>query len=217
MPRAKSSSGSKSKKIDGGGTKSTGRKSKDTSVVDVDEGSDNDEADGEVEQSETTEHLPVAPKSTQALRKVIIAPKDIRTHGWENIEECQIKHPKSGKKSLFLLDTGSSRCDGNLLFEVLSMQHDTRSWFVDNTVISDGNMYLCTPVDPLFFVIPVMEKSSKAKPLIDHLIEGSLPKAVAEVLTKRLSHKQLEFVSIKKDFEDFVVFLYSEEKTLKYS
>jgi len=79
MPRGKgkSSSGKKSTRGSAGGTKS-----KEIGVVDFDcEGSEGEEGhnlseDEEKGQSDAVvENLPVAPSSSQALRKVIIAPK----------------------------------------------------------------------------------------------------------------------------------------------
>ena len=34
-----------------------------------------------------------------------------------------------------------------------------RSWFVGDAVLEDGSMYLCTPVDPLFLALPLLESS----------------------------------------------------------
>jgi hypothetical protein len=34
-----------------------------------------------------------------------------------------------------------------------------RSWFIDDSVQGDGSLYLCTPVDPLFLALPLLEAS----------------------------------------------------------
>lgn len=48
--------------------------------------------------------------------------------------------------------------DGHLQ-EVNWYKERYRSWFVGDSVQEDGSMYLCTPVDPLFLALPLLESS----------------------------------------------------------
>ncbi len=48
--------------------------------------------------------------------------------------------------------------DGHLQ-EVNWYKERFRSWFVGDAVLEDGSMYLCTPVDPLFLALPLLESS----------------------------------------------------------
>lgn len=34
-----------------------------------------------------------------------------------------------------------------------------RAWFLGDYVLGDGGMYLCTPIDPLFLALPLLESS----------------------------------------------------------
>lgn len=38
-----------------------------------------------------------------------------------------------------------------------------RSWFIEDTVKSEGKMYLSTPIDPIFLVLPYLRKVSTFK------------------------------------------------------
>eukprot|EP00698_Gefionella_okellyi_P023318 TRINITY_DN792_c0_g1_i2.p1 TRINITY_DN792_c0_g1~~TRINITY_DN792_c0_g1_i2.p1 ORF type:complete len:229 (+),score=63.58 TRINITY_DN792_c0_g1_i2:138-824(+) len=39
------------------------------------------------------------------------------------------------------------------------MKEQYSSWFVGDTVVDDGSMYYASPVDPLFILLPVLEKA----------------------------------------------------------
>jgi len=41
---------------------------------------------------------------------------------------------------------------------MLTFNFLSRCFFVNDSVVSDGNFYTITPFDPLFFLIPVMSK-----------------------------------------------------------
>ena len=38
---------------------------------------------------------------------------------------------------------------------------DTSSWFKDDSVITEGSLYLVTEMDPLFLFIPLLQKQKK--------------------------------------------------------
>lgn len=40
------------------------------------------------------------------------------------------------------------------------LKFDFRSWFIEDTVKSEGKMYLSTPIDPIFLVLPYLRKVS---------------------------------------------------------
>lgn len=45
----------------------------------------------------------------------------------------------------------------------LSVQID-RSWFVGNTVQQTGELFLCTPMDPMFLILPLLELHQRKVP-----------------------------------------------------
>ena len=60
--------------------------------------------------------------------------------------------PHAGEPAEYLL------IDGHLQ-EVNWYKERFRSWFVGDAVLEDGSMYLCTPVDPLFLALPLLDSS----------------------------------------------------------
>ena len=60
--------------------------------------------------------------------------------------------PHVGEPAEYLLIEGH-------LQEVNWYKERFRSWFVGDAVLEDGSMYLCTPVDPLFLALPLLESS----------------------------------------------------------
>jgi len=88
---------------------------------------------------------------------------------------------------------------------------------VDDSVVSDGNIYTCTPMDSLFFILPALMKDGKAKPLADHLYEIIRDDSFVKILTSRLiDSPQMEHISKKIVCDDIVAFKYLEENTLAW-
>eukprot|EP00798_Chlamydomonas_sp_ICE-L_P004557 gene4557-14737_t len=48
---------------------------------------------------------------------------------------------------------------GGCLQEVNRFKQKQSSWFVGGGVVSDGGVYMATPVDPIFVLLPVLERS----------------------------------------------------------
>lgn len=46
--------------------------------------------------------------------------------GWKHVEELQMKHPRTNSKSLFLLCADNADSSALHLFEVLTMEQETR-------------------------------------------------------------------------------------------
>lgn len=48
------------------------------------------------------------------------------------------------------------------------------SWFVDNSVISDGSLYIWSPIDPLFLLLPALERAQLQGSFcsVEHIVEG---------------------------------------------
>ncbi len=60
--------------------------------------------------------------------------------------------------------------DGHLQ-EVNWYKERYRSWFIGDSVLEDGSIYLCTPVDPLFLALPLMESSRMQVKLSHHYLK----------------------------------------------
>jgi ribonuclease H2 subunit B len=56
-----------------------------------------------------------------------------------------LRHPNTGESAVFLFSPAN-----NSVQEILTYNEATRSWFIDESVKSDGKMQLSTPIDPIF-------------------------------------------------------------------
>lgn len=56
-----------------------------------------------------------------------------------------LRHPNTGESAVFLFSPAN-----NSVQEVLTFNEGKRSWFIDETVKSDGKLHLSTPIDPIF-------------------------------------------------------------------
>lgn len=98
------------------------------------------------------------------------------------------------------------------IYELLQFNEKCRSWFINDTVSSNGKIYLTSRIDPLFIFIQYLEKhcKSKAQPL-DQILEDS-----AIVFSKFLKSEQMRLVADQKGPDDLKAFIYNEEKTIKW-
>ena len=103
-----------------------------------------------------------------------------------------LRHPRTGRAAQYMLlpaseGAASAGADGGdppaamMLCEVQAGAETVdngapllqpTSWFIGHRVCSDGALYLATPVDPLFLLLPVLHAArAKASPL-DQLLDG---------------------------------------------
>ncbi|KAF9287205.1 hypothetical protein BGZ68_002097 [Mortierella alpina] len=62
-----------------------------------------------------------------------------------------LPNPSSGLPSRYVIQ------DGQLYELQASDSEGLRSWFIEDTVQSDGSLYLITPMDPVFMFIPILD------------------------------------------------------------
>ncbi|KAI9290976.1 hypothetical protein K502DRAFT_368804 [Neoconidiobolus thromboides FSU 785] len=63
-----------------------------------------------------------------------------------------LPHPKTGNRVKFIIND-------NKLYEIKCMEHEEhRSWFIGNYVVQDGKLYLVSPFDPLFLLLPILDR-----------------------------------------------------------
>lgn len=110
------------------------------------------------------------------------------------------------KKSMFVRSSDGS------LYELLQFNEKYRSWFLNQTVCSNGKIYFTSKLDPLFIFLQYLEEQckTKAKPL-DQIMEGS-----AEIFIDTLKLQQMRMVADQKGPDDLKAFMFNEEKTLKW-
>jgi len=176
----------------------------------------------QVEDDEVEKKKPPS-AATKSIRKVFIVGQDMLSGGWENIEQITLQNPKTRRPSVFLVDARNSadlaeeERDKPFLFEVLTMEEETRSFFIGENVISDGNVYTCTVVDPLFTVLPIMRQSNKAMQLEDHLREHFEDARILKLLCYRLlASNQLKNIAKKIVCDDIIAFKFMDDKMFEW-
>lgn len=122
-----------------------------------------------------------------------------------------LRHPNTGDSAIFLFSPAN-----NSVQEVLTFNDGKRSWFIDDTVKSDGKMQLSTPIDPIFLVLPYLRKycTNQAIPLSQLLQDEDFPET--ERLLKSSGLKYLNLIADRKGDEELNAFKYNEEKTLSW-
>uniref|UniRef100_A0A182YMA9 Ribonuclease H2 subunit B n=1 Tax=Anopheles stephensi TaxID=30069 RepID=A0A182YMA9_ANOST len=102
------------------------------------------------------------------------------------------------------------------LYEVNCFSEQHRSWFINETVCSNGKIFLPTPVDPLFLALPYLVEncSERAVPLDQILVDDKFPHTAS--LTDVLSPARVSLVADEKRAGDIHAFQYNETKTLRW-
>lgn len=67
-----------------------------------------------------------------------------------------LRHPKTGNPTCYAFINGS-------LHELHWFKQSYGSWFVGNYVCEDGGLYMATPVDPIFLLLPIFEEARMKK------------------------------------------------------
>jgi len=142
-------------------------------------------------------------------RVMIVPEAALQEASSENVQIIKLRHPKTETGSSFLLNPSNKR-----IFELMSFEEDHRSWFIGSKVVSDGRIFLTTPVNPVFLALPYLVKAEKLVPL-DQMLEDSEFPLTEEVLIAALDEK-LEVIADRKGDKDLNVWKYNEEKALEW-
>ncbi|XP_049279998.1 ribonuclease H2 subunit B [Anopheles funestus] len=124
-----------------------------------------------------------------------------------------LRNPATRNESKYLIRRTS---EGSQLYEVNCFNEHHRSWFINESVCSNGKIFLPTPIDPLFLALPylVAECSERAIPLDQILIDDSFPHT--SNLTDVLSPKRMNLLADEKRAGNILAFKYNETKTLEW-
>lgn len=102
------------------------------------------------------------------------------------------------------------------VFEIMQFCQPHRSWFINETVCSNGRIYLTTLVDGLFLLLPLLEKNcSKHALLLDQAIRDDEFPETSRLL-EIVKPEQLSMIADQKGSDDLIAFKYNEEKTLNW-
>lgn len=130
------------------------------------------------------------------------AAEDEQTH---NI--VPLPHPKTEASSLYL------KADSGEYLELVKFKEKRGSWIVDDFVEPDGSLYVATPMDPLFFAVPLLQKSDKFRPLEDFVEDNSYPHLVNVI---RSCSNRMQHIADVKELGEDQVYRYNETKCLAW-
>ncbi|XP_053664590.1 ribonuclease H2 subunit B [Anopheles marshallii] len=124
-----------------------------------------------------------------------------------------LRNPATKNESKYLIRRTP---DASHLYEVSCFNEQHRSWFINESVCSNGKIFLPTPVDALFLVLPyLVEKcSERAVPLNQILIDDSFP--YISNLNDVVSPSRMSLVADEKCAGNIIAFKYNETKTLEW-
>ncbi|KAF7239892.1 Ribonuclease H2 subunit B [Varanus komodoensis] len=119
-----------------------------------------------------------------------------------------------GQAALYLFSS-----DAHQLFEVKAFCEEYRSWFIGQTVQSDGRLFFAIPVDPLyfalFFLLKAEKEQGKFQPLDQILMDEEFPSCAMLLQCPSLS-QSIRHIAEEKEIGCRKFYKYSEEKTLKW-
>jgi len=122
----------------------------------------------------------------------------------------KIPHPRTGKEHQFLLSH-----NGEKIFEVLQFREETRSWFVEDSVQKDGGLYIITPVDPLFLILPYLTKFSQKFRTLEQLLLDEGHPSISRLTGCLTSEETLNICDVKVD-DDLQVYRLNNDKVIAW-
>ncbi|XP_037773939.1 ribonuclease H2 subunit B-like [Penaeus monodon] len=126
-----------------------------------------------------------------------------------DIQVIKLKHPRTLNSAMFIYDK-----KGKQLFELVAFDEEYRSWLIGETVQSDGKLYITTPVDISYLILPYLMQATKNVPL-DHLLEDDKYPAIVHV-SSLAAGKDFSHIADRKGSPDLGVWKYSKESTLSW-
>ncbi|KAI3717621.1 hypothetical protein L1987_69353 [Smallanthus sonchifolius] len=88
--------------------------------------------------------------------RLLVASSDPSAIGDDNGRLLQLRHPKTGDRTCYLLINGG-------LQELNWFKQSYGSWFMGDYICEDGGLYAATPVDPVFILLPMFDEARMKK------------------------------------------------------
>ncbi|XP_018019661.1 ribonuclease H2 subunit B [Hyalella azteca] len=127
------------------------------------------------------------------------------------IKAVQLRHPRTDSAAMYFLSVDSSNM--NIISEVNVFDEGNRSWFMGESIISDGKIYLGTPYNAVYLILPYLMKAEQNVPLDQLLEDEEFPSAIQLASCSNLCLKN---VADAKGSSDLNVWKYNEKKTLSW-
>ncbi|KAL6485276.1 hypothetical protein MHYP_G00073210 [Metynnis hypsauchen] len=125
----------------------------------------------------------------------------------------KLRNPATGAASQYLFRSGDER-----VYEVKAFTEDFHSWFIDQTVQRDGRLLYVTPVDPVFLVLPYLQRGGaegKFQPLQQMVMDEDYP-GCTRLLKCTQALDSVHHVADEKVVGDLKFHRYNQEKTLEW-
>jgi len=97
------------------------------------------------------------------------------------------------------------------------------SWFIDNNIHKDGSLYMATPIDPLFMILPLLELHRKKSAehagyfcTLDQILSQTITDINQISSFMKIKHLNLSFICDIKDIGDQQLFRLNDTKVLKW-
>lgn len=142
--------------------------------------------------------------------KVFLIKKSLIPEDDKDLEILSLTHPRTGAGAKFIIY-------GKQVYEITSFQEKFRCWFMGQSAIANGNVYMTTSIDPLFLALPLLvaDCSDRAVP-IEQLFVDSDSLKNGRLLDVFEDVEQLELVADVKRSGDITALKYNEKKTMAW-
>lgn len=164
------------------------------------------EPDSDNEESVESGSLSGVVRSRAGEKRVLIAESGCLAEESEP-EIVTLPHPSNGQAAKFLITK-----DNKSVKELLTYGEENRSWFIDETIESNGRVFLAAPFDPALILMPILKRAEKLQPL-DQILAESKQKFPE---LSRLREVDLSKIADVKGSADLNVWKFDEGKALKY-
>lgn len=159
-------------------------------------------------------------KTDSNKKYIFVVPKTfLKTPSKGDVEEklfttITLQNPRTREHEMFLLKKSAET--KTTLCEVNCHLSEPSSWFIgDNYIQSDGSIYISSPVDPLFFLLPYLsnEKSGKFV-LLDQILDDTALRVFDD--SNILDKQQIMNIAESQDAGSFCAYKYSQGRTLEW-
>uniref|UniRef100_A0AAG5DD77 Ribonuclease H2 subunit B n=1 Tax=Anopheles atroparvus TaxID=41427 RepID=A0AAG5DD77_ANOAO len=136
--------------------------------------------------------------------------------GDASLKILSLRNPATKNSSKYLLRRNESKPTQSILYEVNCFNEQHRSWFINESVCSNGKIFIPTPIDPLFLALPYLEEhcSERAVPLDQVLVDEQFP--LTSKLVEVLESSKLSKIADEKRAGEIVAYKYNESKALAW-
>lgn len=150
----------------------------------------------------------VAPENvTKSQHKVAFVKDSLLSSS--DIEVVKLRNPRTDSATMYIIDK-----DKKTVHEIIAFDEGSRSWFIGQTIESNGKLHIISPLDVTYLILPYLMKASRIVPL-EHLLEDEeFPEVSA--LDVVAADKDFSHVADRKGSPDLCAWKYNEDNTLEW-